>query len=217
MLLPLGVYFDLVKWMINTMANSFLSSQDMLERISKNKGVDAQMTLRDKLKAYASDTQCKILKCWALSRTVVIRTWCASQVGGKFPHCKWQSKLKLTKTSGNHRNLNRRRGMFHRQITRAQTRTIDNERHKSATNTMIWHQPYKWTKVGTIQQFCAGVQISLLTALNTAVIVLRVTFSTVCMIFFWVDAVGWRAEHLCSPHDVAASCHGWFPWLEQHL
>ena len=55
-----GVYFDLVKRVINTMANSFLSSQDMLERISKNKGVDAQMTLRDKLKAYASDTQCKI-------------------------------------------------------------------------------------------------------------------------------------------------------------
>ena len=46
--------------MINTMANSFLSSQDMLERISKNKGVVAQMTLRDKLKAYASDTQCEI-------------------------------------------------------------------------------------------------------------------------------------------------------------
>lgn len=39
------------------MANSFLSSQDMLERVANNKGVDAQMTLPDKLKAYAIDTQ----------------------------------------------------------------------------------------------------------------------------------------------------------------
>ena len=55
-----GVYLDLVKRVINTMANSFLNSQDMLERIANNKGVDAQMTLRDKLKAYASDTQSKV-------------------------------------------------------------------------------------------------------------------------------------------------------------
>ena len=55
-----GVYLDLVKQMINTMANSFLNSQDMLERIANNKGVDAQMTLRDKLKAYARATQSKV-------------------------------------------------------------------------------------------------------------------------------------------------------------
>ena len=55
-----GVYLDLVGRVVNTMANSFLSSQDMLERIATNKGVDAQMTLRDKLKAYASDVQCRI-------------------------------------------------------------------------------------------------------------------------------------------------------------
>lgn len=55
-----GVYLDLVQRVVNTMANSFLSSQDMLERIANNKGVDAQMTLRDKLKAYASDVQCRI-------------------------------------------------------------------------------------------------------------------------------------------------------------
>lgn len=55
-----GVYLDLVRRVVNTMANSFLSSQDMLERIANNKGVDAQMTLRDKLKAYASDVQCRI-------------------------------------------------------------------------------------------------------------------------------------------------------------
>lgn len=52
-----GVYFNIVKRVINTMANSFLSSQDMLERVANNKGVDAQMTLPDKLKAYAIDTQ----------------------------------------------------------------------------------------------------------------------------------------------------------------
>lgn len=55
-----GVFRDLVRCVINTMANSFLSSQDMLERISRNKGVDAEMTLRDKLKAYATDTNTQI-------------------------------------------------------------------------------------------------------------------------------------------------------------
>lgn len=55
------VYVDLVQQVITTMANSFLQSQDMLERIVKNKGGDAQMTLRDKLKAYTSDTQSQIL------------------------------------------------------------------------------------------------------------------------------------------------------------
>ena len=42
------------------MANSLLSSQAMLERVSKNKGVDAEMSLRDKLKAYAIDKQLHI-------------------------------------------------------------------------------------------------------------------------------------------------------------
>lgn len=36
-----GVYLDLVRRVINKMANSFLSSQDNLERIASNKGVDA--------------------------------------------------------------------------------------------------------------------------------------------------------------------------------
>ena len=52
------------------------------------------------------------LKWWALSRTVVRRTWCASQVRGKFTSLQMAIKLKLTKTSGNYRNLNRKRGMF---------------------------------------------------------------------------------------------------------
>ena len=52
------------------------------------------------------------LKWWALSQTAVRRTWCASQVRGKFMSLQMAIKLKLTKTSGNYRNLNRKRGMF---------------------------------------------------------------------------------------------------------
>ena len=51
---------DMVRRVIHTMANSLLSSQAMLERVSKNKGVDAEMSLRDKLKAYAIDKQLHI-------------------------------------------------------------------------------------------------------------------------------------------------------------
>ena len=54
------IYRDMLKRVINTMANSLLSSQAMLERISKNKGVDAEMALRDKLKAYAMNQQSNI-------------------------------------------------------------------------------------------------------------------------------------------------------------
>ncbi len=54
------LYKDLVRRVINTMANSFLNSQAMLERIATNKGVDAQMALRDRLKAYAGDRHSRI-------------------------------------------------------------------------------------------------------------------------------------------------------------
>ena len=37
------------------MANSLIKSQAMLARIANNKGVNAEMALRDKLKAYATD------------------------------------------------------------------------------------------------------------------------------------------------------------------
>ena len=37
------------------MANSLIHSQHMLARIAHNKGVDAEMALRDKLNAYATD------------------------------------------------------------------------------------------------------------------------------------------------------------------
>jgi hypothetical protein len=33
---------------------------DLLERVSTNKGVDAQMSLRDKLKAYALEVESKV-------------------------------------------------------------------------------------------------------------------------------------------------------------
>lgn len=41
---------------MNTVLNSFFQSQDVLDRVVKNKGVDAQMSLRDKLKAYADSS-----------------------------------------------------------------------------------------------------------------------------------------------------------------
>ena len=42
------------------MANSLMQSQAMLARIATNKGVDAEMLLRDKLKAYALDKRIQI-------------------------------------------------------------------------------------------------------------------------------------------------------------
>ena len=51
-----NVYRDLLTRVV-TMANQFLINQDMLERIASNKGIDAEMALRDKLKAYAIDTR----------------------------------------------------------------------------------------------------------------------------------------------------------------
>jgi len=55
-----ALYRDVVVRVINTMANSFFQSQDLLTRIAKNQGVDAQISLRDNLKAYASKIQTKL-------------------------------------------------------------------------------------------------------------------------------------------------------------
>ena len=49
------LYKDILRRVINTMANSLIQSQAMVARIANNKGVDAEMALRDKLKAYATD------------------------------------------------------------------------------------------------------------------------------------------------------------------
>jgi hypothetical protein len=51
------VYLELVRRVITRWANSFPS---ILERFANNKGIDAQMSFRNKRKAYASDTQSKI-------------------------------------------------------------------------------------------------------------------------------------------------------------
>lgn len=45
---------------VNTMSNSFFQRMDLLDRVCTNKGVDAQMSLRDKLKAYASEVESKV-------------------------------------------------------------------------------------------------------------------------------------------------------------
>ena len=55
-----NVYRDLLTQVINTMPNQFLINQDRLERIASNKVIDAEMALRDKLKAYAIDTRTRI-------------------------------------------------------------------------------------------------------------------------------------------------------------
>lgn len=49
------LYRELVGRVVNTMCNSFFRSHDVLSRIKGNKGVDAQVSLRDKLKVYASE------------------------------------------------------------------------------------------------------------------------------------------------------------------
>ena len=49
------LYKDILRRVINTMANSLIQSQAMLARIANKKGIDAETALRDKLKAYATD------------------------------------------------------------------------------------------------------------------------------------------------------------------
>lgn len=55
------LFKEILTRVINTMSNSFFHSQAVMERIASNKGVDAQMSLRDKLKAYAVDQHSKIV------------------------------------------------------------------------------------------------------------------------------------------------------------
>ena len=49
------LFKELLGRVLNTMGNSFFACQDVLERIRENKGVDAQVALRDKLKVYAGE------------------------------------------------------------------------------------------------------------------------------------------------------------------
>lgn len=54
------LYQEIVSRVINTMANSFFQAQNTLELISKNKGVDAHVALRDKLKVFASEVSSEL-------------------------------------------------------------------------------------------------------------------------------------------------------------
>ena len=49
------LFKELLSRVLNTMGNDFFACQDVLERIRENKGVDAQVALRDKLKVYARE------------------------------------------------------------------------------------------------------------------------------------------------------------------
>ena len=46
------LFKEILTRVVNTMSNSFFQCMDSLKRVHANKGVDARMSLRDKLKAY---------------------------------------------------------------------------------------------------------------------------------------------------------------------
>ena len=48
-----GFCSKIITRVVNTMSNSFFQCMDMMDRVATNKGVDAHMSLRDKLEAYA--------------------------------------------------------------------------------------------------------------------------------------------------------------------
>lgn len=54
------LFGEIVDRVVNITANSFLQSQQMLEWISLNKRVDAEVGLKDKPKAYCSDVHNKL-------------------------------------------------------------------------------------------------------------------------------------------------------------
>ena len=49
------LFKELLVRVLNTMANSFFTCQDVLEQVRENKGVYAQASLRDKLKVYTGE------------------------------------------------------------------------------------------------------------------------------------------------------------------
>ena len=50
-----NLFRELLSRVINTMMNSLIQSAAILDRIAMNKGVDANVALRDKLKVYAAE------------------------------------------------------------------------------------------------------------------------------------------------------------------
>ena len=55
------LYRELVSRVIHTMANSYFQCHEVLNRIVENKGVDAQVTLQDKLKVYAGESRSELV------------------------------------------------------------------------------------------------------------------------------------------------------------
>ena len=51
------LFSEILSRVINTMMNSLLQCAAMVKRIESNKGVDADVALRDKLKVYASEKE----------------------------------------------------------------------------------------------------------------------------------------------------------------
>lgn len=51
------IFSELLSRVINTMMNSLLQCAAVVNRIESNKGVDADVALRDKLKVYASEKE----------------------------------------------------------------------------------------------------------------------------------------------------------------
>ncbi len=54
------LFKEILGRVLNTMANSFFTCQDVLERVRENKGVDAQVALRDKLKVYTGEMRLQL-------------------------------------------------------------------------------------------------------------------------------------------------------------
>ena len=55
--LILELFTEILSRVINTMMNSLLQCAAMVTRIQENKGVDADVALRDKLKVYAAEKE----------------------------------------------------------------------------------------------------------------------------------------------------------------
>lgn len=54
------LFKEIITRVVNTMSNSFFQCMDLMDRVSTNKGVDAHMSLRDKLKAYALEVESRV-------------------------------------------------------------------------------------------------------------------------------------------------------------
>lgn len=56
------LFREFIGRVVNTKANSFFKCQDVLQRLRENKGVDAQVALRDRLKVYAGEKHAKLFE-----------------------------------------------------------------------------------------------------------------------------------------------------------